>query len=132
MKKFKHSGTTGDIIYSLPLVKHLGGGEFYLHLDQINSICFNRWGTLPIPFHQGRMNQQDFDFMKDFMLAQEYITKFDVLDPQKTEITHNLDRFRDLFHQYQNNYISMQNKKIFAVISFYVKTAMEYVERTRS
>jgi len=110
MKKFKHSGTTGDIILSLPLVKYLGGGEFYLHLDQIDSICVRQWGVSAIPFHSGRMNQQDFDFMKDFMLAQEYITKFDVLDVQTTEITHNLDRFRDLFNQYQYNYIDVYSK----------------------
>ena len=35
MNKFKHSGTLGDIIYSLPIVKYFGGGEFYLHLHQI-------------------------------------------------------------------------------------------------
>ena len=36
MKTFKHSGTGGDLLYSLPLVKYLGGGEFYLHLNQID------------------------------------------------------------------------------------------------
>jgi hypothetical protein len=53
------------------------------------------------------MTQADFDYMKDFMLAQEYITKFDVLDPATHEITHNLDRFRPLFVGHPTNYIDI-------------------------
>jgi hypothetical protein len=93
-KSFKHSGTLGDLIYSLPLVKHLGGGEFYLHLGQINGISKNIYNVDPPAFHQGRMNLKDFDFMQSFMQAQPYISKFATLDPRSTEITHNLDRFR--------------------------------------
>jgi hypothetical protein len=104
-KSFKHSGTLGDLIYSLPLVKHLGGGEFYLHLNQIGNISKSIYGVDPPLFHQGRMNLKDFEFMQTFMQAQTYISKFAALDPRSTEITHNLDRFRPLFAKHPGNYV---------------------------
>jgi hypothetical protein len=106
MKKFKHSGAMGDLIYSLPIVKHFGGGEFYLHLNQMNWIGQHYYGSLPAPFHRDRLNQQDFEFMREFIEAQPYINKFSVLDP-KVEITHNLDRFRPAFVGHPGNYVDI-------------------------
>ena len=106
MKKFKHSGTLGDIVYGLALMKYFGGGEFYLHMNQIDWIGQHYYGSKPNPFHQGRMNDQDFEFMKPFFEAQTYITKFDKLTPN-IEITHNLDRFRPLFVNHPGNYIDV-------------------------
>lgn len=106
-KKFKHSGTFGDLIYSLPLVRHFGGGEFYLHLDQINWIVKHYYGGRPDPFHEGRMTLDDLEFMREFMESQPYITKFAALDPQSTEITDNLDRFRPLFVGHPGNYVDI-------------------------
>jgi len=102
---FKHSGTLGDLIYSLPIVKHFGGGDFYLHLDQIDYLSQSLYGVKAPEFHSGRMNQRDFDFMKSFMEEQPYINKFEVLDPRSTEITHNLDRFRTTFVNHPGNYV---------------------------
>lgn len=107
MKKFKHSGTFGDLIYSLPIVKYFGGGEFYLHLDQINWIGQYYYNSKPNPVHQGRMNYKDFEFMKRFMQQLDYIDKFEILDQKTTEITHNLDRFRKLFVGHPGNYIDV-------------------------
>lgn len=106
MKKFKHSGTTGDLIYSLAITRHFGGGEFYLHLNQIDWIGQHYYGNKPTAFHQGRMTQQDFEFMASFMQAQSYIDKFDVLTPD-VEITHNLDRFRPAFVSHPGNYVDI-------------------------
>lgn len=106
-RSYKHSGTLGDLIYSLALVKHLGPGKFYLHLDQINWVVQHYYRSKPLPFHQGRMTLDDFNFLKRFMLAQPYITDFQTLDPHSTEITHNLDRFRDLFVGHPGNYIDI-------------------------
>jgi hypothetical protein len=107
MKRFKHSGAAGDLIYSLALMKHFGGGEFYLHLNQIDWIGQHYYGSKPAPFHQGRMTPKDFEFMQEFMLAQDYISKFEPLDLQTTEITHNLDRFRPLFVGHPGNYVDI-------------------------
>lgn len=106
MKTFKHSGAMGDLIYSLPIVKHFGGGEFYLHLGQMDWIGQHYYGSPPTPFHQGRMTQKDFEYMRSFMEAQPYIDKFDIMSPQ-TEITHNLDRFRPVFVGHPTNYIDI-------------------------
>jgi ADP-heptose:LPS heptosyltransferase len=104
MNTFKHSGTLGDIVYGLALMKHFGGGEFYLHLGQVDWITQHYYGGAPDPFHQGRMTQKDLEFMQDFFLAQDYITKCEAMTPT-TEITHNLDRFRPLFVGHPANYI---------------------------
>lgn len=104
--KYKHSGATGDLIYSLPIVKHTGGGAFYLHMNQIDWIGQNYYGSPPNPFHQGRMTQEDYEYMRTFMEAQEYISYFGVMEPI-LEITHNLDRFRPLFVGHPCNYLDL-------------------------
>jgi hypothetical protein len=50
------------------------------------------------------MTQQDYEFMKPFMLAQDYITDFKTLDTA-SEVTHNLDRFRPAFVGHPGNYV---------------------------
>jgi hypothetical protein len=106
-QKFKHSGTMGDIIYGLAVMKRLGGGEFYLHLGQVDWITQHYYGSAPNPYHKGKMSEKDFEFMRDFMEAQEYITHFGMLDVATTEITHNLDRFRPMFVGHPTNYINI-------------------------
>jgi hypothetical protein len=106
MKRFKHSGAFGDLVYSLPIVKHFGGGEFYLHLDQINWIGQHYYGSSPDPVHQGRLNQQDYESIAPLLAAQDYITSVDIMTPA-TEITHNLDRFRPPFVGHPGNYVDI-------------------------
>lgn len=103
---YKHSGAFGDLIYSLPIARHTGPGKFYLHLDQINWIGKHYYGSPPNPFHQGRLTQQDFEYMQTFMEAQSYITEFKIMD-QSAEITHNLDKFRPLFVKHPGNYVDI-------------------------
>ena len=103
--KYKHSGAFGDLIYSLPICKHFGPGDFYLHLNQIDWIGEHYYGSAPAPFHQGRMTRNDFLYMKSFIEAQAYIDNFEILSPNTTEITHNLDRFRPAFVGHPDNYI---------------------------
>lgn len=104
--RFKHSGATGDLIYGLSLMKYFNGGDLFLHLNQISWIGQHYYGSPPDPFHQGRMTQSDYEYLKPFMLAQEYITDFKVLT-KDTEITHNLDRFRPLFVGHPGNYVDI-------------------------
>lgn len=106
MKSYKHSGAFGDLIYSLALAKYFGPGKFYLHLNQINWIGQYYYGNQPNPIHQGRLKDSDYEFMRDFMLAQSYITEFNILDTT-AEITHNLDKFRPLFVGHPGNYVDI-------------------------
>ena len=107
MKTFKHSGAAGDLIYGLAVMKHLGGGDFKVHLNQMDWIGQNYYGSKPDPFHQGRLTQQDFEYMREFLEAQEYISTVSVLDSIKDEVTHNLDRFRAPFASNPGNYIDV-------------------------
>lgn len=109
INSFCHSGTAGDLIYSLPLVQHFGGGEFYIHLNQIEWMSQHYYNA-PLPeghFHKGRMNERDFELMRGLLEAQPYITKVGILDPSTTAVTHNLDRFRDLFVRHPGNYVDV-------------------------
>lgn len=121
MNTFKHSGSFGDLIYSLPLVKHFGGGEFYLHLNQIDWIGQHYYGSPPTPFHQGRLTESDFVYMKDFMMAQSYISKFDIMDIKNTAITHNLDKFRTPFVGHPGNYVDIYSN-VFGITDNIEKT----------
>lgn len=107
MLSYKHSGTFGDLIYSLPIAQHFGKGTFYLHLDQINWIGKHYYGSVPNPAHQGKLTIEDYQFLKPLMLCQHYIENFTVLDSKKHEITHNLDRFRPLFVGHPGNYVDI-------------------------
>lgn len=122
MKRFKHSGTLGDIVYALPVMRYLGGGEFYLHLNQIDWIGRHYYGAAPSPFHQGRMTEQDLEFMRSFFEAQSYITKFAAMEPS-TEITHNLDRFRPLFVKHPGNYVDVYST-VFNITDFVQRTVI--------
>lgn len=106
MNSYKHSGAFGDLIYSLAVAQHLGAGRFYLHLNQINWIGQHYYGSPPNPVHQGRLTESDYEFMRDFMLEQHYITEFKTLDGS-AEITHNLDRFRPAFVGHPGNYVDI-------------------------
>jgi hypothetical protein len=108
-QKFKHSGTLGDIVYALAVMKYLGGGEFYLHMNNINNIGMKYYGRMPAPFHQGRMNNQDFEFMRSFFESQSYITKFSRYD-DSVDLSHDLDDFRPAFVHHPGNYVDIYCK----------------------
>jgi hypothetical protein len=76
MTTFSHSGTTGDTFSSCVAVKILGGGDFYLKLHNLENILPPGW-TNKGTRHEGRMTQNDYDIMREFMLHQPYITSFE-------------------------------------------------------
>ena len=104
--KFKHSGNLGDLIYGLALVRYLGGGELYLHLNQIDTLSRKYYGVPAPEFHKDKLSEQDYLFLKDLILAQDYIREFKPLD-KTCEVTHNLDRFRDVFIGHPGNYVDI-------------------------
>lgn len=120
-KSFKHSGAFGDLLYSLPVMKHFGGGDLYLHLNQMNWVGKYYYNSPPVEYHQGRLTQEDFDFMHSFMVAQGYINDFCILDSKRTEITHNLDRFRKAFAEQPGNYVDI-NTATFGIHDPAIKT----------
>lgn len=73
MNTFRHSGSLGDMIFSLPIVKALGGGLYYLRTDMAGSLkrLFEIQPYLTIEV----VNDQEWKALKD-------------------EVTHDLDAFR--------------------------------------
>ena len=86
MNTFKHSGDLGDIIYSLPTIKALGGGILYLNPGkQLKSpIC-------GIPTKKFT-SEKPIDMVRPLLEVQDYIEKVLVWDGE--DVTYDLDTFR--------------------------------------
>lgn len=78
MNTFSHSGTTGDTFCSLVIPKILGGGDFYLRLNNLDKMIQEKLGWPSAGRHSGRMTQDDFESMRELMLHQPYINSFNV------------------------------------------------------
>lgn len=83
---FKHSGDLGDIIYSMPTIRALGGGTLYL----------NPGKPLNPPIHgiptKKFTSEKPIDMVRPLLEAQDYIDEVKVWDGQ--EVTFDLDQFR--------------------------------------
>ena len=102
---YKHSGTFGDLIYSLSVVKKLGAGAFAIALNNIE-ICVAQYGYRPDEvdiMHKGRFTVADFNLIEPLLTRQSYIT--DVV-PWKGIHDIDLDQFRGvLFRGFEGNYV---------------------------
>ena len=63
MKTYRHSGTLGDLIYSLAIVKKMAQNDVYFKVA-INNIenCVSQYGYRPdevAPEHRGRFTEKD-------------------------------------------------------------------------
>ncbi|MEW5894793.1 MAG: hypothetical protein AB1650_03380 [Candidatus Omnitrophota bacterium] len=85
MKTFKHSGNLGDIIYSLPAVQALGGGELYLNNDPSKVRVKNAGMSHPMTDEMMRQ-------LRELLIAQPYITDVNTFIEQR--IDYDLDQFR--------------------------------------
>ena len=85
---FLHAGSFGDTIYSLPVIKILGGGDFYIQKDGMDGISKEVWGSPNAGDHAGRYTQKDLDFMFPLLEKQSYIKNLLVWDNQT--IDHDL------------------------------------------
>jgi len=81
MLTFSHSGTTGDTFCSLVIPKILGGGEFYLKLHNLENILPAGWSNKGTR-HEGRMTMEDYESMRELILHQPYISKFEPWNDQ--------------------------------------------------
>jgi hypothetical protein len=85
MTTFSHSGTTGDTFCSLVAAKILGGGEFYLKLNDLGRVVQQYLGWPLTGRHEGRMTMDDYEQMRELMLHQPYITKFEPWNGEKID-----------------------------------------------
>jgi hypothetical protein len=79
MNVFTHGGATGDIIFSLPTIKAMGGGKLIIH-----------------SYHKQR-----YEAVKPLIEVQEYIDSVEWADIQPTDAI-NLDKFRNYAGHHSN------------------------------
>jgi len=108
MKTYKHSGTLGDLVYSLSVVKKMGPGKFLVALNNIEH-CVSQYGYRPDevdPAHRGRFTLQDFAWLEPFLKRQSYIQEVDTWSQGNVAPDVDLDRFRGtLFRGFEGNYV---------------------------
>jgi hypothetical protein len=111
MRTFKHSGTLGDLIYSLPIVKKMGGGEFKVAINNIED-CVRKysWGredwAQVDPDHRGRFKESDYLKLKPLLERQSYIQSTSMWNKGDADVDVDLDHFRStLFRTFEGNYV---------------------------
>ena len=110
MKTYKHSGTLGDLIYSLSIVKKLAQHDVYFDVA-IGNIenCVAQYGYRPdevAPEHRGRFTEKDFEWLLPLLRRQSYIETVRKWYPGDAEPDVDLDRFRGtLFRGFEGNYV---------------------------
>ena len=105
MISYLHSGTLGDLIYSLSVVKKIGNGKFIVALENVANITRQYFGHDGLDEHKNRLTQQDYINLYPLLKRQLYIT--DVVAWDKLEQpTINLDDFRKImFKSFVGNYV---------------------------
>ena len=102
---YKHSGTFGDLIYSLSVVKKMGAGTIAIALGNLES-CVAQYGYRPDEvdsMHKGRFTVSDFNLLEPLLCRQSYITD---VHPWKGIHDIDLDKFRGvLFRGFEGNYV---------------------------
>ena len=113
MISYKHSGTFGDLIYSLSVVKKMGGGTLLVALENIER-CVAQYGYRPDevdPMHRGRFTFDDYQLLKPLLRRQTYINDVGTWTPGTPEPDIDLDRFRGvLFRGFEGNYVEAYHR----------------------
>lgn len=111
MKTFVHSGTLGDLIYSLPIVKKMGGGKFLVAIDNIQECvtkysCGNPTWAQVDPEHVGRFTVKDYEKLKPLLERQSYIQDTGMWHKGDAPADVDLDHFRSVqFRSFEGNYV---------------------------
>jgi hypothetical protein len=90
LPSFLHAGTFGDTIYSLNIIKLLGGGDLFIQLHGMNEVAWNAFRNINAGAHAGRYTKTDLEFMFPLLEHQRYIHKLDVW--RNEPVTHNLTK----------------------------------------
>lgn len=80
---FYTSGSFGDSIYSLNLVKILGGGNMYVKLDDMDRFAREVLGWKDAGPAKGRYTQHDYDILEPLLKAQDYLDSVQVWKDEK-------------------------------------------------
>jgi hypothetical protein len=105
LSTFFHSGNLGDIVWSLPTIKALGGGDLYLAKGGIPA-AIRKYNNGPVfPEYEGRLSQKDIDLITPLLESQPYINSVKVSNGDLTDY-YDLDKFRGTVGQaFKTNFI---------------------------
>jgi len=111
MTTYKHSGTFGDLIYSLSVVKKMAvenNAQFLVALNNIEN-CVAKYGYRPDEvdvMHKGRFTSTDYQLLKPLLERQSYIQSVGTWTQDTPEPDVDLDIFRGvLFRGFEGNYV---------------------------
>ena len=82
---FNTIGTFGDTIYSLCLVKMLGGGNMYVQLNALDDFARNVLGWKDAGPASGRYTQRDYEIIEPLLKAQDYLETVSVWNGEKLD-----------------------------------------------
>jgi hypothetical protein len=74
-QNFSTMGTFGDTIYSLCVMKMLGGGDLYVKLDALDDFAKNVIGWVDAGPGKGRYTQEDYNMIAPLLNAQDYLSQ---------------------------------------------------------
>jgi len=111
MQTYRHSGTLGDLIYSLSILKKMPAGRFLVALNNIENVIRRyNYGDID-PAHRGRFTLQDFAWLEPLLKRQSYIREVDTWSVGDVEPTVDLDLFRGtLFRGFEGNYVEAYHR----------------------
>jgi hypothetical protein len=110
MKIYRHSGTLGDLIYSLSIVKKMAQRDvmFKVAINNIEN-CVSQYGYRADEVaaeHRGRFTEKDFEWLLPLLRRQSYIETVGRWYQGDVEPDVDLDRFRGtLFRGFEGNYV---------------------------
>jgi len=76
-------GSFGDTIYSLCMIKYLGGGNMYVKLDAMDEFAQKQLGWANAGPASGRYTQRDYDIIEPLLKAQDYLNSVAVWKDEK-------------------------------------------------
>lgn len=91
MKSFLHCGDLGDIIFSLPTIKALGGGKLYL--DELGGLNHSlvKWADR----QSTKLNAISCNQLLEVLETQDYIKSWEIIQYDgKTKFDYDLNQFR--------------------------------------
>lgn len=103
MTTYKHSGTLGDLIYSLYMVKKMSpaNATFLVALENIER-CVARYGYRPEdvdPQHRGRFTFRDYEMLQPLLKRQSYIEQVGTWTQGTPEPDVDLDHYRSVLYR---------------------------------
>ena len=111
MITYRHSGTLGDLIYSLAVVKKMAVENNAMFLVALNNIenCVSQYGYRPdevAPEHRGRFTIKDYEWLRPLLKRQSYIQEVGTWTQGTSDPDVDLDKFRGtLFRGFEGNYV---------------------------